>query len=481
MEANEIKAISWEEVSRAFAPFPGTCLYAIRADTFFHLVLRDQAPARFVLKNLAYPLLLGARSRQRKPVSRRPPSGSYLFVCDYPAEAGYGSLRPLLQSCPAPASVVVNSAVLKSRRHELGQFPGLCMLLADVLQTRPESSWVSRAQNDYAALVAASGPRLRRLLKASRLVVSALLFRAYGYREFNETLLKQSRPKAVITHNDFTSLSYLAGDTARKFGIPDFTLQHGFPSPEYFPTTASHYLVWGQATSTYMERHNLHGSSSYATIGAPRLDSLADLHHKRPEAVRHLERLGLRHPDKLNVLFLSQSHSPAFSSLEHRWIQSLVRDVGKQPGVHLLIRPHPQESGSRFRRRQPLADCPVIPAGISLIESVLGSDVVLSVNSTAMLEAALLRTPVVQICAARFEDRLGMLRFPRSVTNPDSAIAIFHALSDGREREACVAEQQALIETQFAHPGFATAKAWSYIEKVVADRSKLAATVAAGD
>jgi hypothetical protein len=235
--------ISWEEVSRAFAPFAGSCLYAIRADTFFHLALRANSPSRFVFKNLFYPMALAARSKSTALERCSPRGNSFLFVCDYPAEAGFGSLRPLLRSCPAAATVVANSAVLAARSRELGEMPGVSVLHADALQN---SDWVAmwrRAQGDYRALLSGSGPRLRRLLKASRLVIWALLFRAYRYRNFLEARLSSLGPAAVITHNDFTSLSYLAGDAARRAGIPDFTLQHGFPSPEYFPTTATHYLV----------------------------------------------------------------------------------------------------------------------------------------------------------------------------------------------------------------------------------------------
>ncbi|HEX4487319.1 MAG TPA: hypothetical protein VH088_13690 [Terriglobales bacterium] len=476
---HDTAVISWEEVSRAFAPFAGSCLYAIRADTFFHLALRANSPARFVLKNLLYPMALAARSKGTG-IERRPSrTGSFLFVCDYPAEAGFGSLRPLLRTCPAAATVVVNSAVFAARHRELGDIPGASVLHADTL---PDPDWSGswrRAQGDYRALLAGSSSRLRRLLKASRLVIWALLFRAYRYRNFLEALLANAGPAAVITHNDFTSLSYLAGDAARRTGVPDFTLQHGFPSPEYFPTTATHYLVWGSAAAEYMKQHSPDGPTAYIPVGAPRLDSLASLHERHDEAKNRLQQLGLRRPGQLNVLFLSQSHSPLFSPLEHKWVFSVIAALAGERNLHLMIRRHPQERSSHFRQQPGLAHAAIVPASLSLIESVLGSDVVISVNSTAMLEAALLRTPVVQICASRFGDRIGMLRFPNPVANVESAKETLQELSDPGRRALWLAEQQAMIETYFGQPGMATQRAWTYIQQISGDSRRLTASAGA--
>src|ERR1043166_2293 len=54
-------------------------------------------------------------------------------------------------------------------------------------------------------------------------------------------------------HNDFTTSSYLACAVARQAGIKSFTLQHGFPTQEYFPTSADHYVVWGPRFREYMQ------------------------------------------------------------------------------------------------------------------------------------------------------------------------------------------------------------------------------------
>jgi hypothetical protein len=253
-------------------------------------------------------------------------------------------------------------------------------------------------------------------------------------------------------------------------------LQHGFPQPEYFPATATHYLVWGAAMADYMEQHSPGAATSFVALGAPRLDAMALLHERHPDAKSRLEQLGLRHSDKLNLLFLSPSHSRLFTPIEHKWVLSLVAEMAGLPEVHLIVRRHPQEAYARFRQPAAQAQAAHIPASVSLIESVLGSDVVISVDSTAMLEAALLGTPVVQISAARFDDRVGPLRFPRFVGNPETARAVLLALCHPIEREACLAEQQTLIEAHFGPPGVATKLAWWYIQQIAGASRQLSAS-----
>ena len=104
------------------------------------------------------------------------------------------------------------------------------------------SLW-QRSRVDLLQLEKSLPSPLRPLVKASWNALRTLLLRAYLYESFYEEQFVHAPPRAVITHNDFTALSYLAGEVARRRGISDFTLQHGFPSQEYFPVSASHYQI----------------------------------------------------------------------------------------------------------------------------------------------------------------------------------------------------------------------------------------------
>src|ERR1051326_955154 len=127
----EMQDVTWAEINQAFAPFVGTPLYAIRAEAFFHLALRGGRRNLFRLKNIFYPAAVVWRSMAwtRKEKSSR--ANTYLFVCDYGADPGFGTLMPLLKSSNGPATLVVNSRVLAARRRELAQLGNVQTICAD--------------------------------------------------------------------------------------------------------------------------------------------------------------------------------------------------------------------------------------------------------------------------------------------------------------------------------------------------------------
>jgi hypothetical protein len=472
----------WEAVNQAFAPFAGTPLYAVRAELFFHLTAAAKRPLWSGLKNLCYPGTLAWRARELAGRETEGSSG-YLFVCDYAAEAGFGSLRPLLTSCETSASIVVNTGVQAVRGRELAGMPRLSVVCADAGLGGHVPGWVQfwgRSWHDYQALLASAPRKLRRPVEANRRIVRTLLVRAYFYEALYERLFAANDWRAAITHNDFTALSFLAGEAARRHGVPDFTLQHGFPSMEYFPTSASHYLVWGPKLQDSMAARQSNGGTEFAAVGAPRLDGLFPVSEaRRMSAKAKFLALGLASADQLNVLFLSQQHSPVFSPPEHHRVLALVAGVAAEPWLRLMVRRHPQE---RTVRRNGLSAASVIPRELSLVESLLAADVVISVNSTAMLEAALLRRPVVQIALPGTAARLGPLRFPQQMEDVRAAHSVLRRLCHGRERLSCVAAQEPLVRACVANPGQGTESAWRYIRALCEQPrpSARAATMAGG-
>jgi len=474
--------VTWDEVHRAFAPFVGTCLYAIRAEAFFHLALCSSRLHTFQLKNIFYPAALALRSLAGFLSRRTMLPNQHLLVCDYAAEPGFGTLLPLLKSCSGRATLVVNAQVLVSRHRELAQLENVVTISADSVLIREGSQWRSlwkRSHRDLLQFEESVCAGLRPLIRASWRVLQTLLVRAYLYENFYENLFARATPRSVITHNDFTALSYLAGEVARRKAIPDFTLQHGFPSQEYFPVSASHYLVWGALFQQMMSGRALNGTL-FTVAGAPRLDVITNAEERKQAAREKLLRARLIVPGKLNVLFLSQSHSPVFSSNEHGQIVSLAGSLAQEFWVHMMVRPHPQESEKTLRSYSGLRRAAVLPAKISLADALLASDAVISVNSTAMLEAALLDVPVLQLALPPLESRLGVLRFPRQARDLASAHAELWSLRDSRERSRWIASQQALVRACVHDPGRGTANAWQYIrEHSAVRRQSAAASVAA--
>src|SRR5262249_16657382 len=149
---------------------------------------------------------------------------------------------------------------------------------------------------------------------------------------------------------------------------------------------------------------------------------------------------------------------------EHRRIIDLVRAISFDPAVHVMVRRHPQE---KTRNVHQIKNAGFVPTNISLTECALAADFVVSVNSTAMLEPALLRVPVVQIALPGFADRIGLLNFPRQIHDQASLLAMLRRLRDETERSACVEEQQELLDACLANRGSGTDATWRHIQNEI--------------
>ncbi|HZS26198.1 MAG TPA: hypothetical protein VFB76_03140 [Candidatus Angelobacter sp.] len=410
---SSMKPVTWNSVCDIFAPFAGSCLYSIRADAFFHLAQAGSAPAKFAVKNRLYPAFVWARAaRARRGFDASLAGDSrYLFVCDYAAEPGFGTLRSVLQKLGQESLFVGLDSVMQARAAELAHArAALVNLDAEMFASRKGRMgrlW-TRAQKDFNLLLESCPQEYQRQFVASRNVMQTLLVRAYLYREVYERLFAENRSlAAVITHNDFTTSSYLACIVAREAGVKSFTLQHGFPTQEYFPTSAEHYLVWGQRFRDYMAARS-GMQSNLIVAGAPRFDGLAKARNSR-SAMRLKREENGANCGRCDVVFFSQSHSPLFSEAEHRLILAALKPLLDDHRFHVVVRLHPQETEKRFRRLSGLDRITIAPRDLSLQETLSSADVAISCNSTAMLEAMALDVPVVQIAPEELRDRLGIM------------------------------------------------------------------------
>ncbi len=411
---SSMKPVAWKQVCDLFAPFAGSCLYAIRADAFFHLAQANSAPAKFAAKNALYPAVAWTRAgRARRELDSSMGGDSrYLFVCDYAAEPGFGTLRPILQKFEEESLFVALDSVMRAKAVELANTrAGLIHLDGEMFarsQGRVRRLW-STAHKDFCLLMENCPPEHRRLLDASRNVLQTLLLRAYLYREVYEQLFAENRSlEAVITHNDFTTSSYLACTVAGKAGVKSFTLQHGFPTQEYFPTSADHYLVWGERFRAYMaSRPGM--QSNLIVTGAPRFDGLARARKSRAALRLKREENGARCAGRCDVVFFSQSHSPLFTEAEHRLVLGALKPLLEDHRFHVVVRLHPQESKKRFRQLSGFDRITIAPRDLSLQETLASADVAISCNSTAMLEAMAIDVPVVQIAPEELRDRMGIM------------------------------------------------------------------------
>jgi hypothetical protein len=443
-------------VDELFAPFSETVLGTIRAELFF-ASSRSPTRSRQAFFRLYPPYLLVRSYFERRP-RRDVPVGDpfFLFVSDYAAESGFGTIQPLLNL--APRSVLVaNRAVVRQRRGELPE--GVAVIDADAdLPARYWGDFYCRAESDFGLVMDVTPTRLRPAITAGRHLIKALLSRAYAYERMFMGLFEANQHiKGVVTHNDFSALSHLAGLCARRFRVPDFTLQHGFPTQEHFPVTASRYCIWGSRFEKTMVENGTSPERLVIT-GAPRLDRLWDYRSNKAAGS------GSK-PQK--ILYLSQGHSQLLSERQHKSVLSLLGTFRHDPEREVVVRLHPQESKRSVRAMRKVLPGIRHSEGMSLASDLSRAGVVLCAGSTAMLEAMILSVPVIEIRPSPHTDCWRPFEAILQVSTANDLIHAVNRLDDAAFRSGILEQQDALLGEYIFAPGNGAEKTWNYIETSV--------------
>ncbi|WP_263417253.1 glycosyltransferase family protein [Terriglobus albidus] len=441
----------WAAIYTTLSRFEGDLAFAIRTELFFHLALAAAWPMRFRAKNLAWPIQVLRRMTKKGTGLDTLHAARLLAVCDYAAEPGFGSIRPVVQAYGADAAIIMNAPVWDVRSAEALSYGAPCASIDRGLSALESRGALAFARKWTPQIEQAANGSLRELLRNARFVVFTLLARAFAYRERLVRAIRRCEPSVVLTHNDFTTLSYLAGAVARDAGITDITLQHGLIAPEYLPVSASHYVTWGKFHSEALGRGSPGSTTLFHAIGAPRLDHLS-------AARRSCNAVAADAPVRL--LFLSQMHSPAMRENERETLFQLLLAAAQLPGVELSIRPHPQERTEHRKRYQALR-LRLRPEGETLRDAVEQSHAVLSSASTAMLEAALLGVPVLSLPSPPATPV-----FPRTACNLTELGTAVAALHSREELARWISEQDAAMQRFLVNPGEATGTLLNFLRSL---------------
>jgi hypothetical protein len=427
-----MQPLPWQQANALFAPFRGSALYSIRLPLFY---LWNKVPNR-PLQAALHPFAVAGRGLSLSRALPLPRDLRYLFVTDYAAEGGYGTLRPLLQTCPAPALLAGPEAVGKLHAGPFLNVDHLALRLVSLGD-------FARARRDWSRLRAAAPDALRPGLLRLAPSITALLCRAYAYTRLAHSMRDHcSGQLTVVTPNDFSGLCLNFGQAADRW----ITLQHGLPSMEYFPTSASEYLLWGEA---FRERYLSEGAtaSTLHVVGAPRLDRYA-VPAPPPPAGR-------------TMLFLSQTHAASLAPDQHRQVVGLLHQAAQATGLPLRIRLHPLEDRSYFAGFGP--EVTFTERGVSLAEDLAAASLVASFGSTAMLEAMLAHRPVLQLLPPGIDPPGGF--YARwTPGSPEELGELWRTL----EPQEALNEQRPWLERYLANPGQGAAAAWLKIHSPLA-------------
>jgi hypothetical protein len=243
--------------------------------------------------------------------------------------------------------------------------------------------WAKQAWNELCAMEhsLASPHEVRAFFSASMEAAGLLA-------EFDRVLAATGARVAVTASTQLMGGAALVV-AARSRRVPSVVLQHGVLQPLYVPVVADRMCTWGRSSDETLIRHGVEGRRLVA-LGSPRHDAM------KPGAPGEARRQVLRDlelSDRPLLVFFSNgndlSRNGAAPAACARWLAYAAERYRDK--VHIVVRLHPNEDGSLYRRCAALTVTKKHPSHAAVLDA---GDCVASLCSTAMLEALLYRKPV---------------------------------------------------------------------------------------
>jgi UDP-N-acetylglucosamine 2-epimerase len=221
-------------------------------------------------------------------------------------------------------------------------------------------------------------------------LLEQVIIKTRTYADIYYDLLANIKPDVVILLNEISLPDRLMALVCTCAGTPSISIQHGlYIGYVYHKLTTDKVIVWGEEPKKFWE-----------TTGCQpeRIISVGALAHERWQALKKNE-LPASPKEKPQILFLGQNPAAFISRETHRKTVSTVFQAAQVLHEYgFIIKPHPAEDIEPYRTaHQGLsANSNVeILTGGAVEDAILRSDLVITVFSTAGLEAMLLEKPVI--------------------------------------------------------------------------------------
>ncbi|RYD83625.1 MAG: hypothetical protein EOP53_00310 [Sphingobacteriales bacterium] len=212
---------------------------------------------------------------------------------------------------------------------------------------------------------------------------------ALVHHYFSKSLTSQFNEKkyTIIGAVDYWFWESLLFTTARATQSKSIVLQHGKLSDLYYPLFAKEFYAWGEADYVEMTEKYLAKPEEIVKAGSPYFDNLYE---------KILERNPIQKDyKKKNVVFFAQpygehkSMSPEYYAEVLGWINSLKNNF---PDCNISLKLHPFDKTEFYEKY--LGDITINNG--NLLDILLETDILLTVDSTTALEAAVAKIPAIQ-------------------------------------------------------------------------------------
>lgn len=234
-------------------------------------------------------------------------------------------------------------------------------------------------------------------LDLSFFIIFPLVVRYITTKNSLDLIFKRIKSKNIFTSNDTLLTSNLAIQLAKKNKIIDYTLQHGFLTHFYLPTTATNYIVWGEEAKEWFENRNI--NTTILSLGTPRLDKVEDIKQNGENIKNDFYKKYNIDKSKKIFFYMSHSQAPEFGIEIHKENFEALKEVIKNESYQLIIKLHPSENRNLFDDVFKIEKKNIIllPKDENLYNTIISSYISASAYSTTLVESMCFEKPTLQM------------------------------------------------------------------------------------
>jgi glycosyltransferase involved in cell wall biosynthesis len=225
----------------------------------------------------------------------------------------------------------------------------------------------------------------------ARSFLEEIIVRIRTYTDVYFDLIAGVKPDVVILLNEISLSDRLAGLVSAQIGTPSISIQHGlYIGYAYRKLATDKVIVWGTEPKKFWEKR---GCKPEQVI------SVGSFAHEKWRTLIEKKRTALPGDGRPKIFFLGQNPAAFISAHTHRkTIAAVFSAVQSLPEYHFIIKPHPAENPepyhAAYNKLASNSNVKIRKTG-SVEDVILQSDLVITVFSTAGLEAMLLGKPVI--------------------------------------------------------------------------------------
>ncbi len=215
--------------------------------------------------------------------------------------------------------------------------------------------------------------------------------------EMISDLIKYSSVKAVIAMNDTINLGRVVATAAEESHIPSIDIQHGAFGSFPARAVAAKWCVWSDFDRDLLIREGI-PACKLAVAGNPSYDSLISKRYEA-DAIKKKVRISGGYSSVITWAPTAEwflcYHGEDYNE---RMFQGLQEVAGRCRDVKFLFKPHPSERVKRFKKildKSSLGNVSIVDPEQSIDEILYISDIVMSWNSSVLVEAVILDKPII--------------------------------------------------------------------------------------